>query len=98
MSVVMARELSLAYGSKVILDRASFTVGPNDRVGLVGPNGSGKSSLLKILAGVSAPDDGAVQLSRRARVGYLPQELMGLPEGTVIDSVLASVPGRMSLE
>ncbi len=94
----MARELSLAYGNKVILDRASFTVGPNDRVGLVGPNGSGKSSLLKILAGVSTPDDGAIQLSRRARVGYLPQELVGLPEGSVIESVLASVPGRVSLE
>ena len=98
MSLLLARELSLRYGDKVLFDGASFVLGPHDRAGLIGPNGSGKSSLLKILAGRLEPDVGQVQLVRKARAGYLPQELAELPPGSILEGVLASVPGRMQLE
>ncbi|HZR10188.1 MAG TPA: ABC-F family ATP-binding cassette domain-containing protein [Myxococcales bacterium] len=98
MSLLHARGLSLRYGPKVLLDDASFALGHHDRVGLIGPNGSGKSSLMKILAGALEPDGGSVQLVRRARAGYLPQELSELPPGSVIEGVLASVPGRTWLQ
>src|SRR5438552_13311604 len=98
MSLLHARALSLRYGPKIILDEASFALGHHDRVGLIGPNGSGKSPLMKILAGRVGPDSGSVQLVRRARASYLPQELSGLPPGSLIDGVLASVPGRSWLE
>jgi ATP-binding cassette, subfamily F, member 3 len=98
MSLVMARDLCVAYGRRDVLVRASFTLGPRDKVGLVGPNGSGKTTLMRILAGVQAADSGTVRYSRRARVGYLPQELIGLAEGAVIDAVMASVPGRTHLQ
>src|SRR3989441_635430 len=94
MSLLHARALSVRYGPKVLLDGASFALGHHDRAGLIGPNGSGKSTLLKILAGQIEPDGGAVQLVRKARAGYLPQELSELPPGSVLDGVLASVPGR----
>jgi ATP-binding cassette, subfamily F, member 3 len=98
MSLLHARGLSLRYGPRVVLDQASFALGHHDRVGLIGPNGSGKSTLMKILAGRIEPDAGAVQLVRKARAGYLPQELSELPEGSLIEGVLASVPGRTWLE
>src|SRR3954467_15494344 len=98
MSLLHARGLSLRYGPKVLLDEASFALGHHDRVGLIGPNGSGKSTLMKILAGAIEPDGGSVQLVRRARAGYLPQELSELPPGSVIEGVLASVPGRTWLQ
>ncbi len=98
MSLLHARGLCLRYGPKVLLDGASFAIGHHDRVGLIGPNGSGKSTLMKILAGRVEPDAGTVQLVRRARAGYLPQELSELPPGSLIDGVLASVPGRTWLE
>ena len=44
MSLVVAKDLSLRYGPRGVLDKASFVVGAHDRVGLIGPNGSGKSS------------------------------------------------------
>src|SRR5258708_2561632 len=94
MSLLHARGVSLRYGPKVLLDEASFALGPHDRVGLIGPNGSGKSTLMKILAGGVEPDGGAVQLVRKARAGYLPQELSELPPGSLIEGVLSSVPGR----
>ncbi|MBS2023685.1 MAG: ABC-F family ATP-binding cassette domain-containing protein [Deltaproteobacteria bacterium] len=98
MSLVHARDLSIRFGPKIILEGASFTIGTHDRIGLIGPNGSGKSTLMKILAGAQEPDGGDVQRVRRARAGYLAQEIGQLPEGSLIEGVLASVPGRTELE
>ncbi|MFY1826475.1 ABC-F family ATP-binding cassette domain-containing protein [Myxococcus fulvus] len=98
MSLVIAQDLSLSYGKKVLFDSDNFTLGPKDRVGLVGANGTGKSTLMKILAGVLQPDSGSLTYRRRARWGYLPQEIAGLPEGTVVEAVMSTVPGRDSLE
>src|SRR2546422_2026004 len=98
MSLLHARALSVRYGPKVLLDGASFALGHHDRAGLIGPNGSGKSTLLKILPGQIEPERGTVQLLHRSRAGYLPQELSELPPGSVIDGVLASVPGRSWLQ
>jgi ATP-binding cassette subfamily F protein 3 len=98
MSLVIADGLSLAYGRKVLLEDECFALSPRDRIGLVGPNGSGKSSLMKILSGQKAPDSGELHFMRGARVGYLPQELTSLPEGPLVDSVMAQVPGRTRLD
>jgi len=98
MSLVIAQGLCLSYGKKVLLDNADVTIGPRDRVGLVGANGTGKSSLMKILAGANLPDSGTVKYSRKARAGYLPQELQGLPTGNLVDAVLSTVPGRDNLQ
>ncbi len=98
MSLLIVQELSLAYGKKALFDRVGFTIGPTDRIGLVGANGTGKSTLLKILVGQVAPDAGTLTWRRRARWGYLPQDLSALPEGSLVDSVLSTVPGRDTLE
>ncbi len=98
MSLVAASGLSLAFGPKVLFANASFAIPRGDRVGLVGPNGSGKSSLLRILAGERSPDSGALTWTRGARAGYLPQDVAALPDGPLLETVLASVPGRAALE
>src|SRR5579863_3151799 len=98
MSLVVVQDLSLPYGKKVLFDQAHFALGPHDRVGLVGANGTGKSSLLRMLVGEQHPDDGRIQFSRRTRTGYLAQELTELREGSLLQSVLSSVPGRDDLE
>jgi ATP-binding cassette, subfamily F, member 3 len=98
MSLVTASSLSLAFGDAVLFQDASLSIGPRDRVGLVGPNGTGKSSLLRILAGERSPDAGALTWRRGARAGYLPQDVTAIPPGPVVETVLASVPGRSVLE
>jgi ATP-binding cassette subfamily F protein 3 len=97
-SLVVASQLSLAYGPRVVLDRAGFSIGPHDRIGLVGPNGSGKSSLMRILSGEASADTGDLSWRRGARAGYLPQDVAALPDGPLVEVVLASVPGRATLE
>jgi ATP-binding cassette subfamily F protein 3 len=98
MSLVVASGLSLAHGPKVLFHEAGFSVGPQDRIGLLGANGTGKSTLLRILAGAVTPDAGTLTWRRGTRVGYLPQDVAALPGGTVLESVLSAVPGRASLE
>ncbi len=68
-----ARDISKSYAAVQVLDRVSLVVAPGDRVGIVGPNGIGKSTLLRVLAGLEAPDAGRVICA--GAVGYLPQEL-----------------------
>ncbi len=72
---MVARDLSVGHGDRVLFSALDLTVAPGDVVGLVGPNGAGKSTLLRVLAGRLAPDTGTVDLSpRTAHVGFLTQE------------------------
>jgi ATPase subunit of ABC transporter with duplicated ATPase domains len=74
-ATLVARGLRRSHGAAVVLGGVDLTVAPQRRVGVVGPNGVGKSTLLRVLAGVEAPDGGTVELSPpSATVGYLPQE------------------------
>ncbi len=98
MSLLAARDLQLAYGPRVVLDRATLAIGPHDRIGLVGANGTGKSSLMRILAGELHADSGEIVARRGTRAGYLPQDVASLPALPLVDAVLSSVPGRAALD
>jgi ATP-binding cassette subfamily F protein 3 len=86
MPVIAATNLRLTYGDSIILDGVSISVEPGERIGLVGRNGSGKTSLLKVLAGVQAPDAGSVSMQRGCRAGYLRQDPELDPEETLRES------------
>ncbi|HET9901650.1 MAG TPA: ATP-binding cassette domain-containing protein, partial [Actinomycetes bacterium] len=70
--MITAADLELRAGPRLLLEHASFRVGPTDRVGLVGRNGAGKTTLTRVLAGESQPAAGGVM--RSGTVGYLPQD------------------------
>lgn len=83
-TVLSAKDIALARGTQVVLDRVSLAVGPGDRVGIVGPNGIGKSTFLGVLAGLVVPDAGTVERAPAAlSVGLLTQEPDGLPGETL---------------
>ncbi|MGB3410057.1 MAG: ABC-F family ATP-binding cassette domain-containing protein [Microthrixaceae bacterium] len=85
-ATLRARALSLALGDSTVLDGVDLSVSPGWRIGLVGPNGVGKSTLLRVLAGLAAPDEGSVRAAPpQAMVGYLPQEPERSANETVIE-------------
>src|SRR5260370_32080531 len=71
--LLSAQQLGHSFGARALFTSVSFTLADGDRVGLIGPNGAGKATLLKILAGALAPDDGQVAWRGGLRVAYLPQ-------------------------
>ena len=68
-------EISLAYGAKPLLEKASLLVGERERVCIVGRNGEGKSSLLRVAAGITAADEGQRWVRPGARLAMLVQDL-----------------------
>ncbi|MBC8446589.1 MAG: ABC-F family ATP-binding cassette domain-containing protein [Chloroflexi bacterium] len=74
MSVVSAQGLVVAYGAQDVFSDISLSIAHGDRIGLIGPNGEGKTSLLRVIAGLQAPNAGTVHRRRGLHIGYLPQE------------------------
>ncbi len=73
-ALISAKDLTLAFGTRKVLDGATLAVNEGDKIGLVGRNGVGKSCLLRILAGTEQPDGGEISRRRELRTGWLPQE------------------------
>lgn len=88
--------VTVRLGGHVVLDRASASIPPGSRVGLVGRNGAGKSTLLKIIAGIAEADGGTVETPRNTRIGYLAQEAPG-GTATPFETVLAADTERTRL-
>jgi ATPase subunit of ABC transporter with duplicated ATPase domains len=70
--MIVAHDVELRAGARILLEHATFRIGPGDRVGLVGRNGAGKTTLTRVLAGEGQPAAGTV--TRTGDVGYLPQD------------------------
>ena len=70
--MLVAKDLQVRAGARLLIDGASFQIAPGDKVGLVGRNGAGKTTLTKILAGEAAPAAGSV--TRTGDIGYLAQD------------------------
>lgn len=97
MSILTLQNIKKDFGIKEILRDASFSIEPNDKVGLIGVNGSGKSTLLKMIAGIEPTDGGQRLLKSGARVIYLPQQPEIDENLTVIDQVFADSGEQMQL-
>src|SRR3546814_20220181 len=72
-------DITVRLGGRIILNGASATLPQGGKIGLIGRNGAGKSTLVKTVIGELEPDGGAVEMPKRARLGYIAQEA---PHGT----------------
>jgi ATPase subunit of ABC transporter with duplicated ATPase domains len=87
--MIVATDIELRAGARLLLESASFQVAAGDRIGLVGRNGAGKTTLAKVLAGQAQPAAGSVR--RSGPVGYLPQDpRTGDLDTLAIDRVLSA--------
>jgi len=82
--MLTAHQISKSYKLNQILADVSFSINPDERVGLIGPNGCGKTTLLRILAGEENADSGYVSFSpKNLRLGYLTQGFDPSPKDTI---------------
>src|SRR3546814_4576643 len=71
--VIEAKNISKAYGDKLLFENLSFMLPPGGIVGVIGPNGAGKSTLFKIITGQEQPDSGENDSGSTVRLGYVDQ-------------------------
>jgi ATPase subunit of ABC transporter with duplicated ATPase domains len=70
--VLQVQGISVEVGGRLVVENASFSVMPRDKVGIVGRNGAGKTSLFRVLGGAVEPHGG--KILRKGAFGYLPQD------------------------
>ncbi len=71
--VIEFKNVSKAFGDRLLIDNVSFTIPPGAIVGIIGPNGAGKSTLFKMIAGLEQPDSGEVKIGQTAKVSLVGQ-------------------------
>lgn len=87
--MIILRNLSLNLGNKVIFNDVSLTIAHDQRIGLVGRNGSGKTTLLKAINGQQGLDYGKVEIEKRKKVAYLPQEVVLTSSRSILNETLS---------
>jgi ATP-binding cassette subfamily F protein uup len=92
--VLEAVGVSVAFGSKQVLDRVTWRLGPGDRVALVGINGSGKTTLIDVLAGLLEPTSGVLERGATVRAALLSQDTAEIPGHLRVLESLEEVRGR----
>ena len=71
--VIEAKNISKAYGDKLLFEDLSFMLPPGGIVGIIGPNGAGKSTLFKLLTGKEQPDSGTIEIGQTVHLGFVDQ-------------------------
>lgn len=68
--MISLRQLTMAFGSKVVLDELDLDVYKGETLAVIGPSGSGKSTVIKVLTGLLAPTSGSVQIEGQETSGF----------------------------
>lgn len=71
--VIEVRNVSKAYGDKLLFENLSFSIPPGGIVGVIGPNGAGKSTLFRLITGQETPDSGEVEIGDTVKLGFVDQ-------------------------
>ena len=87
MPLIRLTNVSIAFGTHLLLDNAAFQLDPGERVGLLGRNGEGKSTLMKIIAGDIYADHREIWRQPELRLAWLEQAPMLDPTETIYQAV-----------
>src|SRR5271155_665691 len=104
--LVSVERISKSYGGAQALRGVSLSILPGETHGLVGANGAGKSTLIRILAGLTQPDEGDIVVDGRRTdvstphiandlgMSFIHQELAFVPGMTVLQNIMLGLPKK----
>lgn len=95
--MLQAKHIQKSYGTLTVLADVSFSLAKGQKAALVGDNGTGKTTILKIIAGLTEPDAGEIELAKNTCIGYLPQDT-SLAGDETINAYLRRIAGIDALE
>lgn len=85
--LISLQNISFYFGSRAILEDASWQIGTGERIGLVGSNGAGKSTLLRLMTGAYSVDKGTINKPKDVSLGFFNQDLLSFSTDNSILSV-----------
>ena len=101
-TIIEFKDISLAYGNRLILDKINFSINEGQIFGMLGPNGVGKSTIFNLITGLIAPKDGKILINgldvtkfpiylrtKKFKVGYVPQYGGFFNDMTLLDNLKA---------
>jgi len=71
--VIEVKNVTKAYGDKLLFEDLSFILPPGGIVGVIGPNGAGKSTLFRLITGKEQPDSGTIEIGSTVHLGFVDQ-------------------------
>ena len=93
------QNVTFEFGSRVIVEEATWHIQPMERIGLIGYNGTGKSTLLKLLSGEYSPSAGTIEKSKGIRIGFLHQDLLSFDTNdSIVQVALGAFEDVLRLE
>lgn len=72
-NVIEAKNVSKAFGDKLLYDDLNFNLPQAGIVGIIGPNGAGKTTIFKMIMGEETPDSGTFEVGETAKLAYVDQ-------------------------
>ena len=78
--VVEAKNLSKAYGEKILFENLNFNLPQGGIVGIIGPNGAGKTTLFRIMTGQETADSGEIRIGPSVQLAYVDQSRQSLDD------------------
>ncbi len=88
MNLLNVEKMSKSYTDKILFDSVTLGINEGDKIGVIGINGTGKSTLLKMIAGLEEPDEGAVIKGKTIRVEYLAQTPVFRDDLNILENVV----------
>ncbi len=81
---IEAKNVTKAFGDKLLVENMTFSLPPGGIIGVIGPNGAGKSTLFKMITGQEQPDSGTISLGETVKLAFVDQSRDVLdPEKTI---------------
>ena len=87
-NVIEAKNVSKAFGDKLLYGDLNFNLPPAGIVGIVGPNGAGKTTMFRMIMGLDTPDKGTFEVGETVKVSYVDQDHKSIDsEKTVFENI-----------
>ncbi len=86
--VIEAKDVSKAYGNKLLYENLNFSLPKGGIVGIIGPNGVGKTTLFRMMMGLEQPDSGTFKVGETVKTAYVDQSHKDLlPDRSVFEVI-----------
>jgi energy-dependent translational throttle protein EttA len=85
--VIEAKNVTKAFGDKLLFENLSFKLPPGGIVGVIGPNGAGKTTLFKMITGQEEPNEGSFTIGDTVKLSYVDQDRQMNPDKNIIEEI-----------